>query len=62
MRIQAEAERVQSERGKVDRGLRDLRGRLEVLERTRKEAVDKNANAQKANIAITHEYAANLKV
>nr|CBH09299.1 putative cohesin subunit [Heliconius melpomene] len=61
MRIQAEAERVQSERGKVDRSLRDLRGRLEVLERTRKDAVDKNTSAQKANLAITHEYAANLK-
>lgn len=62
MRIQAESERVQSECAKVDRSLRDLRGRLEVLERTRKEAVDRNTNAQKANLAITHEYAANLKV
>ncbi|XP_046960067.1 coiled-coil domain-containing protein 40 [Vanessa cardui] len=61
MRIQAESDRVLSERGRVERTLRDLRGRLEVLERTRKDAADRNNMAQKTNLAITHEYAASLK-
>ncbi|XP_026490802.2 coiled-coil domain-containing protein 40 [Vanessa tameamea] len=61
MRIQAESDRVLSERGRVERTLRDLRGRLEVLERTRKDAADRNNIAQKTNLAITHEYAASLK-
>ncbi|XP_050346448.1 coiled-coil domain-containing protein 40 [Nymphalis io] len=61
MRIQAESERVLSERGRVERTLRDLRGQLEVLERTRKDAADRNNIAQKTNLAITHEYAASLK-
>lgn len=46
----------------MDRSLRELRGRLEVLERTRREAFERNENAQKTNVAMTHEYAANLKV
>ncbi|XP_034830510.1 coiled-coil domain-containing protein 40 [Maniola hyperantus] len=61
MRIQAETERIDQERARVDRSLRDLRGRLEVLERTRKEAAERNQFAQRANLAVTHEYTANLK-
>ncbi|XP_039754155.1 coiled-coil domain-containing protein 40 [Pararge aegeria] len=61
MRIQTETERVGQERARVDRNLRDLRGRLEVLERTRKEASERNQVAQRANLAVTHEYTANLK-
>lgn len=62
MRIQAETERIGQERARVDRSLRDLRGRLEVLERTRKDAAQRNQVAQRANLAVTHEYTANLKV
>ncbi|XP_037872586.1 CAP-Gly domain-containing linker protein 1 [Bombyx mori] len=61
MRIQAERDTVQQERGKVERSLRELRGRLEVLERTRKEANERNDTAQKSNLSVTHEYSANLK-
>ncbi|XP_052740436.1 coiled-coil domain-containing protein 40 [Bicyclus anynana] len=61
MRIQSESERIEQERTRVDRFMRDLRGRLEVLERTRKEAADRNHVAQRANLAVTHEYTANLK-
>ncbi|XP_038212034.1 coiled-coil domain-containing protein 40 [Zerene cesonia] len=61
MRIQAECERVDGERARVERTLRELRGRLEVLERTRKDSTERNQYAHKTNVAITHEYAANLK-
>ncbi|CAK1547011.1 unnamed protein product [Leptosia nina] len=61
MRIQAECGHVDEERAKVERSLRELRGRLEVLERTRKDSTERNQNALKTNNAITHEYAANLK-
>ncbi|CAG9584554.1 unnamed protein product [Danaus chrysippus] len=61
MRIEAEGERVLLEQAKTERNLRELRGRLELLERTRKEATEKNQSAQRANLAITHEYSANLK-
>ncbi|RVE48084.1 hypothetical protein evm_007271 [Chilo suppressalis] len=61
MRIQTECENVLMERNRVERSLRSLRGRLEVLERTRKDAVERNQTAQKATQAITHEYVANLK-
>lgn len=62
MRYQAHCENIAQERQKVERSLRDLRGRLEVLERSRKEANERNQGAQRANLAITHEYSANLKV
>lgn len=62
MRIEAEGERVLLEQARTERNLRELRGRLELLERTRKEATEKNQSAQRANLAITHEYSANLKV
>ncbi|CAB3253752.1 unnamed protein product [Arctia plantaginis] len=58
---QAECETVLMERARVERSLRELRGRLEVLERTRRDAFERNENAQKTNLAMTHEYAANLK-
>ncbi|XP_050670770.1 girdin isoform X2 [Leptidea sinapis] len=61
LRVQAECEHVDEERASVDRSLRELRGRLEVLERTRKESNERNDHLQKANLAISHEYAANLK-
>ncbi|KAJ0177053.1 hypothetical protein K1T71_007062 [Dendrolimus kikuchii] len=61
MRIQVECENVSLERAHVDRNLRELRGRLEVLQRTRKDSMEKNDSAQRCNLAITHEYAANLK-
>ncbi|CAK1595867.1 unnamed protein product [Parnassius mnemosyne] len=61
MRIQAECERIAQERTNVDRSLRSLRGRLEVIQRTRKDAVERNAGAQRTNAAITHEYTASLK-
>ncbi|XP_052759423.1 myosin-3 [Galleria mellonella] len=61
MRIQAECENVLQERGRVERSLRTLRGQLEVLERARKDAGDRNRGAQRGNQAITLEYAANLK-
>lgn len=62
MRIQAESDTVMADRNRVERSLRTLRGRLEVLERTRKDATERNENAQRSNLAISHEYAANLKV
>ncbi|XP_030024984.1 coiled-coil domain-containing protein 40 isoform X2 [Manduca sexta] len=61
MRIQAECEHVLQERAGVERALRELRGRLEVLERTRKDAAEKNDVAQRSTLAVTHEYTANLK-
>ncbi|XP_049869370.1 coiled-coil domain-containing protein 40-like [Pectinophora gossypiella] len=61
MHIQANLETVHQERIKVDRQLRDLRGQLEVLERTRKEANERNQCTQRVNLALTHEYTANLK-
>ncbi|XP_035433308.2 coiled-coil domain-containing protein 40 [Spodoptera frugiperda] len=61
MRIQAESDTVMADRNRVERSLRTLRGRLEVLERTRKDATERNENAQRSNLAISHEYAANLK-
>uniref|UniRef100_A0A2A4JTI7 Uncharacterized protein n=1 Tax=Heliothis virescens TaxID=7102 RepID=A0A2A4JTI7_HELVI len=61
MRIQAESEAVALERSRVERSLRTLRGRLQVLEHTRKDATERNQGAQRANLAISHEYAANLK-
>ncbi|CAG9786322.1 unnamed protein product [Diatraea saccharalis] len=61
MRIQTECENVLMERNRVERSLRTLRGRLEVLERTRKDALERNETAQKSTQAITHEYVANLK-
>ncbi|XP_045497397.1 coiled-coil domain-containing protein 40 [Colias croceus] len=61
MRIQAECERVDEEKSRVERTLRELRGRLEVLERTRKDSTERNECAHKTNLAITHEYAASLK-
>ncbi|XP_075973256.1 lethal (2) 41Ab [Anticarsia gemmatalis] len=61
MRIQAECENVVQERGRVDRSLRELRGRLEVLERTRKDTLERNEMALRANVATSHEYTANLK-
>ncbi|CAH1645684.1 unnamed protein product [Spodoptera littoralis] len=61
MRIQAESDTVVADRNRVERSLRTLRGRLEVLERTRKDATERNEHAQRSNVAISHEYAANLK-
>ncbi|CAH0701377.1 unnamed protein product [Spodoptera exigua] len=61
MRIQAESETVLADRNRVERSLRSLRGRLEVLERTRKDATERNQHAQRSNLAISHEYAASLK-
>ncbi|XP_059059138.1 GRIP and coiled-coil domain-containing protein 2 [Achroia grisella] len=61
MRIQAECDKVVQERGWVERSLRELRGRLEVVERARKNAGDRNRGAQRGNQALTLEYAANLK-
>ncbi|XP_013169583.1 PREDICTED: coiled-coil domain-containing protein 40-like [Papilio xuthus] len=61
MRIQAECERIAGERAAVERSLRMLRGRLEVAERTRKDATERNEDAQRAHAALTHEYTANLK-
>lgn len=62
MRIQAECESVLRDKTNVDRSLRQLRGRLEVLERTRKDAIERNETAQRFNLTVTQEYAANLKV
>lgn len=62
MRIQAEAESIASEKGRVDRSLRDLQGRLELLERTRKDATERNQNCLRVTQSVTHEYTANLKV
>lgn len=62
MRIQADAENIERERARVDRTLRDLQGKLEVLERNRKDATERNQNAQRTNQAVTFEYTANLKV
>ncbi|KAJ8727957.1 hypothetical protein PYW08_016342 [Mythimna loreyi] len=61
MRIQAELEAVETDKNRVDRSLRTLSGRLQVLERTRKEALDRNHDTEKSNLATTHEYSANLK-
>ncbi|CAH0579188.1 unnamed protein product [Chrysodeixis includens] len=61
MRIQAESESILQERTRVDRSLRTLRGKLEGLERTRKDADERNQVAQRTNMAISHEYSANLK-
>ncbi|XP_053607595.1 coiled-coil domain-containing protein 40 [Plodia interpunctella] len=61
MRIQVDCDNVAQEQVRVERVLRDLRGQLEVLQRTRKDAAERNVNAQRANVAITHEYTANLK-
>ncbi|GBP75197.1 Coiled-coil domain-containing protein 40 [Eumeta japonica] len=61
MQVTAECEAVANERAAVDRSLRDLRGRLEVLARNRKEVADRNQQAEKSNMAVTHEYVANLK-
>ncbi|XP_045525961.1 coiled-coil domain-containing protein 40 isoform X1 [Pieris brassicae] len=61
MRIQAECLHVDEEKARVERSLRELRGRLELLERTRKDSTERNQNAIKANVAVTHEYVANLK-
>lgn len=62
MRIQAESESVLQERKRVDRSLRMLRGKLEVLERTRKDADERNQVAHRTNAAMSHEYSASLKV
>lgn len=62
MRIQTESEAVESDKNRVDRSLRSLSGRLQVLENTRKDAMDRNRDSQKTNLAVTHEYSANLKV
>lgn len=62
MRIQAESESVLQERKRVDRSLRMLRGKLEVLERTRKDADERNQVAHRTNVVMSHEYAASLKV
>ncbi|XP_063897908.1 coiled-coil domain-containing protein 40-like [Helicoverpa armigera] len=61
MRIQADSEAVALERSHVERSLRTLRGRLQVLEHTRKDATERNQGAQRTNLSISHEYAANLK-
>ncbi|KAJ2946106.1 hypothetical protein O0L34_g5028 [Tuta absoluta] len=57
----ANIEKVTQERIKVDRLLRDLRGRLTVLERARKETKDITTSTQKANQALSLEYSSNLK-
>jgi hypothetical protein len=62
MRIQAGCEHVAQERARVERSLRELRGRLEVLERARKFAADRNDSAHRAMQALTHQYLAGLKV
>lgn len=62
MGTNAQLDNIKQERITVDRTLRDLRSRLQVLERNRKEANDRNQNAHRYNLAITHEYTANLKV
>ncbi|XP_072932201.1 coiled-coil domain-containing protein 40 [Epargyreus clarus] len=61
MRIEAECEHVSQEQGRVERSLRALRGRLELLQRSRKDATERNESSQRMNNAMTHEYAANLK-
>ncbi|XP_026725208.1 coiled-coil domain-containing protein 40 [Trichoplusia ni] len=61
MRIQAESESVLQERKRVDRSLRMLRGKLEVLERTRKDADERNQIAHRTNAVMSHEYSASLK-
>lgn len=62
MGTNAQLEGIRQERTKVERALRDLRARLQLLEKNRKEANDRNLNAHRYNLAITHEYTANLKV
>ncbi|KAM3964343.1 LOW QUALITY PROTEIN: lethal (2) 41Ab [Aphomia sociella] len=61
MRIQAECESLSAERGAVERSLRGLRGRLQLLQRGRTDAGERNSDAQRCNQALTHEYNANLK-
>ncbi|KOB65648.1 putative cohesin subunit [Operophtera brumata] len=48
-------------RSRVERTLRELAGKLEVLERTKKDSLERNDNAQRTNIATTYGYSANLK-
>lgn len=62
MRIQAECENIENEKTKVNRSLRDLRGRLEVLQRTRKDTTERNDSSERENTSVTFEYSANLKV
>lgn len=62
MGTNGQLEGIRQERTKVERALRDLRARLQLLEKNRKEANDRNMNAHRYNLAITHEYTANLKV
>lgn len=62
MRIQADCDAVNADKARVDRALRDLRGQLELLQRTRKDASDRNQSQNHATVALTQEYSANLKV
>lgn len=62
MGTNAQLEGIRQERAQVERTLRDLRARLQLLEKNRKEANERNLNAHRYNLAITHEYTANLKV
>lgn len=62
MRIQADCEAVNADKARVERSLRELRGQLELLQRTRKDATDRNQSQHHATAALTQEYSANLKV
>ncbi|XP_041978695.1 myosin-16-like [Aricia agestis] len=61
MRTQAEKEHIIEEKQRVDRTLRSLRGRLEVLERERKSAAESHQSAQLDQQAVAYNYSANLK-
>ncbi|CAG9093500.1 unnamed protein product [Plutella xylostella] len=61
LRIQAECDSVTEERNKVDQSLRSLRGKLEVLEHNRKDAIDQNNQKERSILTIAQEYNANLK-
>ncbi|XP_073944706.1 coiled-coil domain-containing protein 40-like [Choristoneura fumiferana] len=61
MRIQADIESVTAERAGVERVLRELRGRLEVMERARRDAGERGEALRRDHQALTHDYAAKLK-
>ncbi|XP_063618256.1 coiled-coil domain-containing protein 40 [Cydia splendana] len=61
MRIQANVESVAAERASVDRSLRELRGRLVVLERERKEAGERGEALKLEHDSLAIEYKAKLK-
>ncbi|XP_063380466.1 coiled-coil domain-containing protein 40 [Cydia fagiglandana] len=61
MRIQADIESVAAERASVDRSLRELRGRLGVLERERKEAGERGEALKMEYDSLAIAYKAKLK-